>query len=102
VKGILERPEMTLANDIHRLALLLEFLALAIDSGEKKQHTSHYESDTNANSATDMYVDKAVTYIQSNFANVKINDVARNIGINRLLSDQDFQSKKWAFHPRNS
>ncbi len=93
VKDILDHPEMTLANDIQRLAMLLEFLSLAIDSGEKKQHISHYERDDNASTTTDMYVDKAVTYIQSNFANVKINDVARNIGINRSYLTKIFKNK---------
>ena len=93
VKDILDRPEMTLANDIKRLSLLLDFLALAIDSGEKKQHASHYENTPSARTTADMYVDRAVTYIQSNFANMKINDVARNIGINRSYLTKIFKAK---------
>ena len=35
VKGILDRPEMTYPNDLRRLGLLLEFLALAVEDENK-------------------------------------------------------------------
>ena len=89
VKDVLDRPEMTLANDLQRLSQLLAFLSLAIDSEEKKQPYPRHENDVN----TDTYVDKAVIYIQSNFANVKISDVARNIGINRSYLTKIFKTK---------
>jgi len=89
VKELLDRPEMTLSNDIKRLSLLLSYVSLAIESGEKKKPLPHHENDIN----TSTYVDKAVIYIQSNFANVKIADVARNIGINRCYLTKIFKSR---------
>ena len=84
-----DTPEMSLANDLVRLARVLEFLSLAIDTEAKKQHLSRHDSDIN----TDTYVDRAMTYIQSNFSNVKISDVARNIGINRSYLTKIFKQK---------
>ena len=89
VKDILDRPEMTLANDLQRLSRLLSFLSLAIETEEKKLPYPHHENDV----STDTYVDKAVIYIQSNFANVKIADVARNIGINRSYLTKIFKNR---------
>lgn len=89
VKEILDRPEMSLANDLQRLGLLLSYISLAIETETKKQHLSRHDSDIN----TDTYVDMAMTYIQSNFSNVKISDVARNIGINRSYLTKIFKQK---------
>ncbi len=89
VKEILDRPEMSLANDLQRLGLLLSFISLAIDTESRKQHLSHHES----NVSTDTYVDMAMTYIRSNFSNVKISDVARNIGINRSYLTKIFKQR---------
>lgn len=89
VKDILDRPEMNLANDLQRLSRLLDFLSLAIQSEENKQPLPHHESNVNAN----IYVDKAVIYIQENYSNVKISDVARNIGINRSYLTKIFKNK---------
>ncbi len=89
VKETLNRPEMTLANDLWRLAHLLSFISLAAESESKKQHLSRHVSDI----STDIYVDKAITYIQSNFSNIKISDVARNIGINRSYLTKIFKQK---------
>ncbi len=89
VKEILDRPGMSLANDLQRLGMLLSFISLAIDTETRKQHLSRHEN----NISTDTYVDMAVTYIQSNFSNVKINDVARNIGINRSYLTKIFKQK---------
>ena len=90
VKDILDHPEMRVANDLRHLALLLEFLALAIASNEKNVAAARHEIDYNA----DVYVDKAEAYIRFNFSNVKISDVARNIGINRSYLAKIFKNKK--------
>ena len=89
VKDLLDRPEMSLSNDLQRLSLLLSFISLAIETESKKQHLSRHESDINTNT----YVDKAITYIQANFSNIKISDVARNIGINRSYLTKIFKEK---------
>ena len=89
VKDLLDRPEMSLSNDLQRLSLLLSFISLAIETETQKSHISRHESDIN----TDTYVDMAITYIQSNFSNIKISDVARNIGINRSYLTKIFKNK---------
>lgn len=90
VKDILDHPEMGIANDLRHLALLLEFLALAIASSEKNDAASRHEIAYNAN----VYVAKAEAYIRFNFSNVQISDVARNIGINRSYLAKIFKNKK--------
>ena len=80
---------MSLSNDLQRLSLLLSFISLAIETESQKSHISRHESDIN----TDTYVDMAITYIQSNFSNIKISDVARNIGINRSYLTKIFKNK---------
>ena len=89
VKDLLDRPEMSLSNDLRRLALLLSFISLSIETEAKKQNLTRHESDITA----DTYVDKAITYIQSNFSNVKISDIAHNIGINRSYLTKIFKQK---------
>ena len=89
VKEILDRPEMSLANDLQRLSLLLSFISLAVETEAKKQHLSRHSIDI----STDTYVDMAMTYIRTNFSNVKISDVARNIGINRSYLTKIFKQK---------
>lgn len=89
VKRLLDHPEMTQANDLRRLGLLLEYLALAIESNDEAQLSPRREDVYSA----DVYVDYAVTYIQSNYSNVKIGDVARNIGINRSYLTNIFKQR---------
>lgn len=89
VKDILDKQEMTLANDLYRLSRLLDFISLAIESGEQKIPMAHHENDSNAI----IYVDKAVSYIQENYSKIKITDVARNIGINRSYLTKIFKKR---------
>lgn len=89
VREVLDHPEMSLANDLQRLSRLLGFLSLAIETEENKQPLAHHDNEINAN----VYVDKAVTYIQENYSKLKISDVARNIGINRSYLTKIFKTK---------
>ena len=89
VQQILDRPEMTLSNDLLRLGSLLQFLSLAVESNDRATPSSQREREYSA----DVYVDYAITYIQSNYANVKISDVARFIGINRSYLTNIFKQK---------
>ena len=89
VKKILDKPEMTLANDIHRLAVLLEYIAYAVEDyqssvqGERRGKTDY----------TDSYVEYALNYIRENFATAKVSDVAHNIGIHRSYLTSIFRKK---------
>lgn len=89
VKDVLDRPAMTLANDIWRLSMLLQFISLAVESNENKQFQNHRE----AVFSPEVYADKALTFIQANFANIRITDVAQNIGINRSYLTKVFKKK---------
>ena len=89
VQRVLDRPEMTLSNDLLRLGLLLEFLSLAVESNEKLRPALLHENKY----SVDVYVDYAVTYIQTNYSRAKIGDVARFIGINRSYLTSVFKQK---------
>lgn len=89
IKKILDRPEMTLSNDIHRLAVLLEFIAFAVEDyessnrGERRLKTDY----------TNSYVEYALNYIEANFSTAKVSDVAHNIGIHRSYLTSIFRKK---------
>ena len=89
VKRALDHASVNLSGDLYRLGYLLEFLALAIESavqtGVSQKHTPEY------NSA--VYVDYAVKYFESDYANITVNDVARLIGINRSYLTAIFKKR---------
>ncbi|MBQ9329352.1 MAG: AraC family ligand binding domain-containing protein, partial [Solobacterium sp.] len=90
VKKILDRPEMAVSNELLRLGVLLEFLALAIESNDKATSGTQKTRELSA----DAYVEYAVTYILGNYATAKISDLARYIGINRSYLTHLFKEKK--------
>lgn len=89
VKKALSRPEMNLANDIHRLAVLLEYISFAIEDYQfSTQRGRQSKVDY-----TDGYVEYAVNFIQANSATAKVSDVAHNIGIHRSYLTSIFRKK---------
>lgn len=89
VERALNRPEMTVANDLYRLGILLQYISLAIESNDATLPSPNREEAY----SSDVYVDYAVTYIRSNYANAKISDVARYIGINRSYLSNLFRQR---------
>lgn len=89
VERALNRPEMTVANDLYRLGILLQYISLAIESNDATLLSPNREEAY----SSDVYVDYAVTYIRSNYANAKISDVARYIGINRSYLSNLFRQR---------
>lgn len=89
VRRILERPELTLANDLMRLGILLEYLALAVASNYKSAQLVRHHHEY----APDVYVDHALDFIRYNYASIKVNDVAKYIGINRSYLTNIFKKK---------
>lgn len=78
IEKILDSNTLTLANEIRRVGYLYELLSTLIDaqnSCRSKEHRYDYSSET--------YVEHALQYISLNYANVKVNDIANYIGINR-------------------
>jgi AraC family transcriptional regulator of arabinose operon len=89
VKYVLDKPEMSLANDIHRLAILLEYIAAAVEDYQVISQGDHrLKTDY-----TDSYVEYAVNYIHANFATAKVSDVAHYIGIHRSYLTSIFRKK---------
>lgn len=95
VQRIMEKPELNLPNELMRLGMLLEYLSLAIDSHyqsvQATRHTHEY--------APDVYVNHALDYIHHYYSSIKVNDVARYIGINRSYLSDIFK-KKMGVSPR--
>ena len=89
VRWILDKPEMTLANDIHRLATLLKYIATAVEDYQVSSGIErHVKTDY-----IDTYVEYAVNYIQANFSTAKVSDVAHYIGIHRSYLTSIFRKK---------
>ena len=89
VERALNRPEMRLSNDLFRLGFLMEFIAFAIASHDMTLPAPHREEIA----TSDVYVDYALAYIQSNYANAKISGVAKYIGINRSYLSNLFRQR---------
>ena len=89
VQRVLSRPELTLANDLMRLAALLDYLSLAIESNYKSQQVVRHRHEY----APDVYVNHALDYIRKNYDTIRVTDVARYIGINRSYLTNIFKKK---------
>ena len=90
VKRVLDQPNLNRASDLLRMGLLVEYLALAIESNYRSEKVPRKESEYSA----DVYVEYAATYIRENFASAKISDVAAYIGIHRSYLTNIFKEKK--------
>ena len=86
---MLDQPNLNRASDLLRLGLLVEYLALAIESNYRSEKVPRKESEYSA----DVYVEYAATYIRENFASTKISDVAAYIGIHRSYLTNIFKEK---------
>jgi AraC family transcriptional regulator of arabinose operon len=88
VKKILDAYELTIANEIKRVGYLFEIIATLIEaqaSLEKGKRQYDYSSEA--------YVDYALQYIKTNYAHIKVNDIAKYIGINRSYFTSIFKKK---------
>lgn len=88
VQKILNANELTLANEIRRVAHLFEIMALLIEAqsalqGGRKQYD--YSSDA--------YVAYALQYIKANFDHIRVQDIVKYIGINRSYLTNIFKKK---------
>ncbi len=75
---ILDSNVLTIANEVRRIGYLYELLSSLIEAqnaNKSKERRYDYSSE--------IYVEHALQYISSNYANVKVNDIANYIGINR-------------------
>lgn len=74
-----EHPEMNYINDLRRRGILLEFLALALEATETR--IQKLTRRNKSNSA--YYVQKAVEFIDYNYATITVRDVVDFIGYTR-------------------
>lgn len=74
-----EKPEMNYINDLRRRGILLEFLALAMETtaaGRQKRTVRREYS-------AEVYVQKAISFIDMNYATIRVSDVVEYIGFTR-------------------
>ncbi len=89
VRELLDLKELTLANDLSRLAFLLNFLSLAIESHYRSQKPMQREYEY----SVDAYVEYAAGFIQANFASARVGDVARAVNLHRSYLTSIFKKK---------
>lgn len=89
VQRMLDKPELNLANDLMRLGTVLEYLSLAVESNYKSAQVVRHAHEY----APDVYVSHALDYIKHYYDTIKVNDVARYIGINRSYLTNIFKKK---------
>lgn len=83
---IINITELTLANELRRNGYLHEALALLVESKSPKREIRHDFS-------PDLYVQYALQFIHLNYAHIKVNDIAKYIGINRSYLTTIFKNK---------
>lgn len=86
---LLECTELTLINELRRLGLMLEFISLVIESFTKGAQVIRHHHDY----SPDVYVNHALDFIRFNYASIKVNDIAKYIGINRSYLTNIFKKK---------
>ena len=89
VTEILERPHLNTSSEIYRMSLAIRFLSLAIESWEKSGDASRQKSGL----TVEDYVHYAIRFMESNYSDVKISDLADYIGINRTYLSAIFREK---------
>ena len=74
-----EKPEMNYINDLRRRGILLEFLALAMETSEARQQSKVIHREY----STEVYIEKAIKFIDMNYATIRVSDVVEFIGFTR-------------------
>jgi AraC family transcriptional regulator of arabinose operon len=86
IEKILGLTELTIANELRRNSYMYELLALLIETKSPKKDVRHDFS-------PDLYVQYAIQFIHLNYAHIKVNDIAKYIGINRSYLTTIFKNK---------
>ena len=98
VEKILEAKEMTYANDLRRNGLLKIFFAQLID--EYNSQISKNNAQEEYRQETAEYIKSAIAYITQNYSqNIKINDLADYVGVNRSYLASSFK-KATGYSPK--
>ena len=88
---MLGRARLNLSSELFRLGQAYRFLSLAVESYEAKNQTTEIYSSL----SIDDYINYAIRYIQNNYANLKIQDVAEYVGLNRTYFTALFKKKMY-------
>ena len=84
---LLECGDSAAQSELRRVSLTLEFLSLMIESGARGAQPRRHDD------SPDLYVDHALDVIRCHYADVKIRDIARHIGINRSYLTNIFKKR---------
>ena len=79
VRRMHEKPEMNYINDLRRRGILLEFLALAMETSEAGQTKKVVRREYSA----EVYVQRAINFIDMNYATIRVSDIVEYIGFTR-------------------
>ena len=74
-----EKPEMNYINDLRRRGILLEFLALAMETSEARRQKKIVRHEY----SPEVYIQKAINFIDMNYATIRVSDVVEYIGFTR-------------------
>lgn len=88
---MLAKPNLNLSSELYRLGQAYRFLSLAVESYEGQNKKTGAYSDL----STDDYINYAIKYIQNNYANLQIKNVAEYIGLNRTYFTAIFKEKMY-------
>lgn len=86
IDRILGITELTMVNELKRNSYMHELLALLVETKSPEKEVRHDFS-------PDVYVQYAVQFIHLNYSHIKVNDIARYIGINRSYLTTIFKNK---------
>ena len=84
-----EKPEMNYINDLRRRGILLEFLALAMETSEARQKSKVIRREY----STEVYIQKAIKFIDMNYATIRVNDIVEYIGFTRSYFTSVFRKQ---------
>lgn len=89
IQRLLECTELTVACELRRLGIVMEFVSLAIESNAKGEQAIRHHHDY----SPDVYVSHALDFIRFNYSTIKVNDIAKYIGINRSYLTNIFKKR---------
>ena len=89
LRRLLDCAEPTVSNELRRMSLAMEFLALVIDSNRQGETAVRERT----GDSPDGYVEQALDMIHLHYSSIRIGEVARYIGINRSYLTKIFREK---------
>ena len=86
---MLSKPQLNYSSELFRAGLAFQFLSLAVESYEGENRQAGYYSQL----SVDDCIDYAIKYIHNNYANVRIQEVARYVNLNRTYFTELFRKR---------